>query len=59
MGYHVEKFTPPLVKKGIDYPIKVRDLNVLKMFRKLVYALSTLVGAKANTLAILFARYIK
>jgi hypothetical protein len=55
-GYYIEKFTPPLVKKKADYHIKVRDLMNLKIFRKLVYSLSTLVGVRDNTLAILFAR---
>jgi hypothetical protein len=58
-GYHTEKFTPPIVKKKASYPIKVRDLTNLKIFRKLVYTLSTLVGVKDNTLAILFARHAR
>ena len=55
-GYRTEKFTPPLVKRKANYCIKVKDLMNLKIFRKLVYSLSTLVGARDNTLAILFAR---
>lgn len=55
-GYHTEKFTPPLVKKKSSYSIKVKDLTNLKVFRKFVYTLSTLIGAKDSTLAILFAR---
>jgi len=55
-GWCTEKFTPPLVKKKASYSIKVRDLTYLKVFRKFVYTLSTLIGLKDNTLAILFAR---
>ncbi|TRZ49439.1 MAG: FkbM family methyltransferase [Dehalococcoidia bacterium] len=55
-NFHVEKFTPPVVKKKASYPIEVKDLTNLRVFRKFVYALSTLVGTKVNTLAILFAR---
>jgi FkbM family methyltransferase len=55
-GYHTEKFTPPLVKKKAGYPIKVRNLTNLKIFRKFAYTLTTLVGARDTTLAILFAR---
>lgn len=55
-GYYTEKFTPPLVKEKASYSIKVKDLENLKVFRKFVYTLSALIGAKDNTLAILFAR---
>jgi FkbM family methyltransferase len=54
--YHTEKFTPPLVKKKARYPIKVRNLTNLKIFRKFAYTLTTLVGTRDTTLAILFAR---
>lgn len=55
-GYYTEKFTPPLVKKKASYSIKLKNLTNLKVFRIFVYTLSALVGAKDNTLAILFAR---
>jgi FkbM family methyltransferase len=55
-GWRTEKFTPPLVKKKASYSVKVRDLTYLKIFRKFVYTLSTMMGVKDNTLAILFAR---
>jgi len=53
--FDVKKFTPPLIKRSATYSIEVKDLVGLKVFRKLVYGLSALVGAKDETLAILFA----
>jgi len=58
-GYRIERFTLPVVKREASYQIKVKDLMDLKVFRKLVYTLSAIVGAKDDTLAILFARCIK
>ncbi|MGB9778751.1 MAG: FkbM family methyltransferase [Candidatus Bathyarchaeales archaeon] len=56
MGFHVGWFLQPLVKRKFSYQIKLKDLASLKVFRKLVYTLANIVGAKDNTLAILFAR---
>jgi hypothetical protein len=55
-GHCIEMFTTPLVKREANYQIKVKNLNGLKAFRKLVYTLSAIVRAKDSSLRILFAR---
>jgi len=54
--FDTKKFTQPLIKKSVSYSIENKDLIGLKIFRKLIYGLSTLVRAKDDTLAFLFCK---
>jgi FkbM family methyltransferase len=54
-GYETKIFAPPLIKQKAGYRINVKDLVYLKIFMKIVYLLSNLIGVKNNGLAILFA----
>ena len=55
-GFKVKVFHPPLMKKLAGYQIKVKNLTGLKIWRKLVYSLSSLFRMEDKSLMILFAR---
>jgi len=54
--FRVDFFYPPLLKNTVKYQIEVKNLLRLKMWRKLVYSLSSLVRMKDRSLMILFAK---
>jgi FkbM family methyltransferase len=56
-GFRVNTFSKPLLKIFADHEIRVKDLTRLKIWRKLVYSLSSLFRLKDNSLIILFARH--
>lgn len=55
-GFNVKEFSCPLIEGSNSYHIKVNNLVGLKVFRKLVYSLSSLMQIKDKTLSIIFAR---
>lgn len=55
-NFRVNLFHPPLIKNSAKYQIKVKNLSSLKVWRKLVYSLSTLARITDKSLAILFAQ---